>query len=90
MEGSFEFSYPIQVGRGRTKLIQNRSARTPGKNNLKLHVEKMTEEQLEQALETIAEDPNKTTIFDNNGDNYNNITEQIEQKITNDKLDLPE
>ena len=41
----------------------------------------MTEEQLEQALETIAEDPNNTTIFDNNGNIYNNIkTEEIENE----------
>ena len=46
-----------------------------------IYTEKMTEEQLEQALETIAEDPNNTTIFDNNGNNYDNIkTEQIENE----------
>ena len=35
MEASFEFSYPIQIGRGRPKLFRDRSANTPGKNNLK-------------------------------------------------------
>ena len=78
MEANFEFGAPIQIGRGRPKLIRDRSANTPGKNNLNLPEEKMTKEQLEQALETIGEDPNSTTINDNNGNNHNNIeTEQI-------------
>ena len=39
----------------------------------------MTEEQLEQALETIAEDANNTTIIDNNGNNHSNMkTKQTE------------
>ena len=39
----------------------------------------MSKEQLEQALETIAEDPKDTTIIDNNGNNHTNMnTKQIE------------
>ena len=50
----------------------------------------MTEEQLGQALETIGEDPNNTTIIDKNGNYHNNIkTEQIENKNTNDNLQDP-
>ena len=79
MEASFEFSSPIQIGRGRLTLIRIRTANTPGKSNLKLHVERMSEEQLEQALETIAEDPNNTTIIDNIIDN-NNHTNKKENK----------
>ena len=72
MEASFEFSSPDQIGRGRPRLIRDRSTITPGNNSLKLHVEKMTEEQLEQALETIV-DPYNTPIIDNNGNPNNNI-----------------
>ena len=38
MEASFEFSSQIKIGRGRPKLIRDRSVN--GKNNLKLHVQK--------------------------------------------------
>ena len=45
-----------------------------------MHVENMKEEQLQQAMETIAEDPSNVTIIDNNGndDNYNIKTEITE------------
>ena len=64
MDTSFDFTPPIQIGRGRKKMTKEK---TPGKNNLKLHVDRMSEEQLEQAMEAIAEDPTTITIVDNNG-----------------------
>ena len=47
-----------------------------------MHVEKMNEEQLQQARETIDEDPRNVIIIDNNGndDNYNLKTEIIESE----------
>ena len=50
-----------------------------------MHVENMNEEQLQQAMETIAEDPSNVTIIDNNGndDNYNIKTEKIEPENNN-------
>ena len=85
MEASFEFSSPDQLSRGRPRLIRDRSTNTPGKNSLKLHVEKMTEEQLEQALETIV-DPNITTIIDNNGNPDNDGNNNMKTDRTNRKL----
>ena len=64
MDTSFDFTPPIQIGRGRKKMTKEKP---PGKNNLKLHVDRMGEEQLEQAMEAIAEDPTTITIVDNNG-----------------------
>ena len=50
-----------------------------------MHVENMNEEQPQQAMETIAEDPSNVTIIDNNGndDNYNIKTEIIELENNN-------
>ena len=48
---------------------------------MKLHVENMNEQQLEQALETINENPTTATIIDNNG-NENYIKTEINE-ITN-------
>ena len=81
METSFDFTPPIQIGRGRKKAIKER---TPGENNLKLHVDRMSEEQLEQAMEAIAENPTTITIVDNNGnENQNqNNQNQIKTEIT--------
>ena len=47
-----------------------------------MHVENMNEEQLQQARETIDEDPRNVIIIDNNGndDNYNLKTEIIESE----------
>ena len=44
-----------------------------------MHVENLNEKQLQQAMETIAEDPSNVTIIDNNvnDDNYNIKTEII-------------
>ena len=72
LEARFEITSPIQIGRGRRKLIGNRNA-TPGGSNLQMHVENMNEEQLKQALEKKTDDPNKVTIIDNNcNENKNN------------------
>ena len=71
-------------------LIRDRNTSTPGKKTWKLNVEKAKEEKLEQALETIAEDPNNTTIIDNNVNNHNNIKiEPTENENTNSKLEDP-
>ena len=45
-----------------------------------MHVENMNVEQLQQAMETIEENPDNITIVDNNGinENYNIKTEIIE------------
>ena len=59
MDEEFEFTPPTLIRRGGPK--------SPGAGNLKLHVENMNEQQLEQALETINENPTATTIIDNNG-----------------------
>ena len=58
--------------------------KTPRENNLKLHVDRMSEEQLEQAMEAIAEDPTTITIVDNNSnENQNqNNQNQIKTEIT--------
>ena len=55
METSFDFTPPIPIGRGRKKTIKET---TPGENNLKLHVDRMSEEQLEQARQ---QSPSSTT-----------------------------
>ena len=56
---------PKPMGQGRRKLIPSRTPKIPGERNLKLHVVRMTEQQLEQVIKTINEDPT-TTIADNN------------------------
>ena len=50
-----------------------------------MHAENMNEEQLQQARETLAENPRNLTIIDNNGndDNYNIKTEIIEPDNNN-------
>ena len=50
-----------------------------------MHVENMNEDQLQQAMETINEDPNNITIVDNNGNdgNYNIKTEIVEPENNN-------
>ena len=73
MEEEFEFTPPTPIRRGEPQ--------SPGAGNLKLHVENMNEQQLEQALETINENPTTTTIIDNNG-NENYIKTEINE-ITN-------
>ena len=71
METSFDFTPPTQIGRGRKKLIREK---TPGANNQKLHVDRMNDQQLDQAIEAIAENPTAITSVDNNGnENLNQI-----------------
>ena len=70
MDEEFEFTPPTPIRRGGPK--------SPGAGNLKLHVENMNEQQLEQALETINENPTTTTIIDNNG-NENYIKTEINE-----------
>ena len=54
--------------------------KTPRENNLKLHVDRMSEEQLEQAMEAIAEIPKTITIVDNNGNEKQNQNNQNQIK----------
>ena len=54
-------------------------------NNLKLHVDRLTDQQLEQAIETISEDPTTITILDNNGNEKQIKTETVEIPNTNEK-----
>ena len=71
MEARFEFSSPIQIGRGRRKLIRTDLQR-PRTKQLEITCEKMTKEQQEQALETKTSDPKNTTKVENNGNNSHN------------------
>ena len=49
-----------------------------------MHVENMNVEQLQQAMETIEENPDNITIVDNNGNNENyNIKTEIIEPIYN-------
>ena len=74
LDDSFDFAAPIQVGRGRKKQPQSTKTNTPGKDNLKIHVENMNEEQ--QAMETRAENPRNVTIIVNNGNTIEKIINQ--------------
>ena len=65
---------PTQIGRCRRK--PSRSPNSPGERNLNLHVDRMKEQQLEQAIETIKEDPTTVTLIDKNG-NENQIKTEI-------------
>ena len=76
MERSFDLTPPKPIGRGRPKLVRNRDPESPEIRNLKLHVDNMNEQQLEQAIETITENPTTTTIVDNTG-NENQINTEI-------------
>ena len=78
MDESFDSTPPTPIGRGRPKLVRNREPKSPGTSNLKLHVDNMNEQQLEQAIETINEDPTTITIVDNNG-NENQIKTEISE-----------
>ena len=50
MEESFDFTPPTPIGRGRPKLIRNRDPKSPGAINLKLNVDNMNEQQLDQNI----------------------------------------
>ena len=70
------------------KKKKDNRVKNPGENNLKLHVDRMSEEQLEQAMEAIAEDPTKFTIVDNNGNENQNQNNQ--NQITTEITELPD
>ena len=86
MEESFDLTPPTPIGRGRPKLEQVTSSlvTSPGTSNLKLHVENMNEQQLEQAIETITENPTTTTIVDITGNENQIKTETTETPNTNE------
>ena len=91
LDDRFDFAAPIQVERGRpkgkrkAKTAQKHNNTHAGESNLKMHVENMNEDQLQQATETINEDPNNITFVDNNGNdgNYNIKTESVEPENNN-------
>ena len=64
---SFDLTPPTPIGRNRPKLLRNRSPKSPGASNLRLNMDKMTEQQLKQAIGTISDDTTTITIVDNNG-----------------------
>ena len=76
MEECFNSTPPTPVARGRLKLNRNRSPKSPGTSNWKLHVDRMTEQQLDLDIETISKDPTTITITDNNG-NENQIKTEL-------------
>ena len=78
MEENFNLTPPTPIGRGRPKFVRNRDTKSPGSSNLKLHVDNMNEQQLEQAIETITENPTTTTIVDNTS-NENQIKTEINE-----------
>ena len=66
-------------------MIRSRSPKSPGETNLRLHVDRMTEQQLEQAIETINKDPTTITIVDNNGNENQIKTDITEIPNTNER-----
>ena len=56
MDESFDSTPLTPIGRGRPKLFKKHSPKSPGTSNLKIHVDKVSEQQLEQAIELINED----------------------------------
>ena len=70
MDTRFDFTPQTSIGRGRPNLGRSRLPKSPGERNIKLRVDRMTEQQLEQDNETINEDPIIITIVDNNGNKY--------------------
>ena len=86
MEESFDLTPTTPIGRGRPKLVRNRDLKSPGANNLKLHVDNMNEQQLEQAIETITGNLTTTTIVENTG-NENQIKTEINETPNINELD---
>ena len=84
METSFDFTPPTPIGRGRPKLIHRCSPKSAGESNLELQVDRMTEQQLGQAIEIINEDPPTITVVDKNGHENQLKTEIIEILSTNE------
>ena len=52
MDTSFDFTPRKPRGRGGQKLVPSWSPKSPGERNLKLHVDRMTEQQLKEAKKT--------------------------------------
>ena len=69
METSFDITPPTQIRRGRKMLIRERA---PGENNLKLYVDRMNNQQLDQAIEAITENATTITKVVNIGNNNQN------------------
>ena len=86
MEERFDITPTTPIGRGGPKLVRNRDPKSPGTNNLKLHIDNMNERQLEQAMETITENPTTTTIVGNIG-NENQIKTEINEISNTNELD---
>ena len=63
-------------GRVRRKLIRDRTTPNPVENTLKLYVEILTPEQLEEARATIEENPDVITVVDRN-DNTNSKQNKV-------------
>ena len=84
MDASIDFTPPTPIGGGKPKPIRNCSPKSPGASNLKLHVNRLTEQQLEQALETVSEDPPTITIVDYTGNEKQIKTEVVEIPNTNE------
>ena len=63
----------------RDRSVQQQS---PGQNNLRIQLENLTEEQLEEARETAEENPDTKTVVDRNGNTDSIKIEQIENKQT--------
>ena len=84
MDTSLDFTPPTPIGQVRRKLLRSRSPKSSRERNLKLHVDRMTEQQLEPAIETINEDPITITIVDNNGNENQRKTEITELPNTNE------
>ena len=84
MDASFVFTPPTPIGGGKPKPIRICSPNSSGASNLKLHVDKMTKQQLEQAIETISEDPSTITIVNNKGNENEIKTEVVETSNTNE------
>ena len=84
MDASFVFTPPTPIGGGKPKPIRICSPNSSGASNLKLHVDKMTKQQLEQAIETISEDPSTITIVNNKGNENEIKTEVVKTSNTNE------
>ena len=67
-------------GKGKKKLIRDRSVQqqSPVQSNLRMHLENMTEEQLEEARGTAEGNPDTIPVVDRNGNTDSMKIEQIE------------
>ena len=77
-------------GRGRKKLIRDRTFQSPGDNNLKFYVENMKQQQLDEARHAIDENPDVITVIDRNGNTNSIKTEPIDNIHLNETNNQPE